>query len=123
MVLSESKEKKRIATEALLWLKRALEFTSLGLRLNFHDKQQELSTSSQKAYESTLSPFHNFLIRPIFTVAMKACPKRSEFYQKLQQGLDSLEFEKNFSEWLKALEQLVSILIEFYQTGQHDKGF
>lgn len=121
MVVHERAQKKKTATEALLWLKRALEFASKGLRLNIADPSSELSTSFQKAYEGTLSPFHNFLIRPVFSLAMKACPKRSDFYSSLANGEPEAVLMAQLEEWLASLEKIVAILAVFYVTGGHDK--
>ncbi len=110
-----------MATEALLWLKRALEFTARGLRLNLSDPNQELSASFQKAYENTLSPFHNFMIRPVFSLAMKACPKRVDFYTTLGNGTETQVLMVQFEEWLGAMEKLVAILVVFYANGGYDK--
>lgn len=60
--------KKRVATEGLLWLMRGLQFTSQALRRNLDDPSEELSVSFQSAYGATLSKFHSFMIKPIFSV-------------------------------------------------------
>lgn len=57
LVLAERAEKQKTATEALLWLKRGLEFTSLALRLNIDSPNEELSASFTKAYGQTLSKY------------------------------------------------------------------
>ncbi|GBC37041.2 glycolipid transfer protein [Rhizophagus irregularis DAOM 181602=DAOM 197198] len=31
----------------------------------------------------TLKPFHGMVVRPIFALAMKACPYRKDFFEKL----------------------------------------
>jgi Glycolipid transfer protein (GLTP) len=54
--------------DALLWLKRALEFTSLSLRRSVDNPAEELSVSFGTAYKTTLSLHHNFMIRPMFSV-------------------------------------------------------
>jgi hypothetical protein len=120
-VIHERSQNKKTATEGLLWLKRALEFTSKGLRLNQDNKDQELSSSFQKAYEGTLSPFHNFLVRPVFSLAMKACPKRVDFFKNLTATGDEAQMLRQLSEWLAALEAIVAILAQFYITGKHDQ--
>jgi hypothetical protein len=68
IVLAEQSIKKKTATEGLLWLKRGLEFTVAALSRNVHDPNEELSVSFSKAYEGTLSKFHNFIARGIFSV-------------------------------------------------------
>ena len=89
IVNAEKKDSKKSATEALLWLKRGLQFTSLALRQNV-DSKEELSVSFTAAYGKTLGKFHSFLIRPVFSVAMNACPTRSAFYKNLA-GTESEE--------------------------------
>ncbi|KAJ3306468.1 hypothetical protein HDV03_005078 [Kappamyces sp. JEL0829] len=114
LVLAEKTEKNKNATEALLWLKRGLEFTSLALRHNIDNPNEELSASFSKAYGETLSKFHSFLIRPIFSVAMSACPSRANFYAKLGDGeVDKVKTQLN--EWVAGLEQKVAIVAKFYE--------
>ncbi|KAJ3413426.1 hypothetical protein HDV05_008067 [Chytridiales sp. JEL 0842] len=121
LVLGELAEKKRTAAEGLLWLKRTLEFTALGLRKNFDSPtKEELSVSFNAAYTTTLSPYHNFLIRPVFAMAMKACPYRADFYQKL--GSSEPNFDEQFRTWLAALEKIVAILVAFFtKNGINEK--
>ena len=70
IVLAEKKENKMKggASEGLLWLKRGLEFTSQALRRNTDDQNEELSVSFQLAYQNSLSKYHSFLVKPIFSV-------------------------------------------------------
>ncbi len=70
IVFAEQSIKKKTATEGLLWLKRGLEFTVASLSRNMNDPNEELSVSFSKAYEATLSKFHNFIARGIFSVIM-----------------------------------------------------
>jgi hypothetical protein len=89
LIQSEKSEKQKTATDALLWLKRALQFTSLALRTNI-DSSEELSVSFTKAYGQTLSKHHSFIIRPIFSMAMSACPTRQKFYEGLRGSADEV---------------------------------
>lgn len=113
LVLGERQAGEGTATVGLLWLKRGLEFTAAALRRNLNDSKEELSTSFQKAYESTLKPFHGFLVRPVFSLAMKACPYRKDFYLKLGSNVELVQ--EKMQEWLKALEHILAILIKFYK--------
>ena len=72
-------EKKRTATEGLLWLmryvhrgasltRRGLEFTAAALRRSIDNTDEELGESFSKAYEQTLRQYHSFVVRPVFTV-------------------------------------------------------
>ncbi|KAJ3042586.1 hypothetical protein HDV00_007121 [Rhizophlyctis rosea] len=119
LVIAERAEGKKTATEGLLWLKRGLEFTAVGLRNNYLDKNEELSVSFNKAYTATLSQYHSFLVKPVFALAMKACPYRKDFYAKLGSSQD--EVYDAMGTWLGGLERVVKILKEFYTANKYDK--
>jgi hypothetical protein len=95
---------------------RGLDFTSQGLRKNLSDPSAELSTSFREAYTATLSKHHSFLIKPIFSAAMSATPRRADFYAKL--GDDQERVKKELDEWLKALEIRVAILTKFLSSKE-----
>ncbi|KAG9293936.1 hypothetical protein G9A89_019274 [Geosiphon pyriformis] len=121
LIENEKSEKKRVATEGLLWLKRGLEFTAAGLDRSLKNPNEELSESFTKAYGETLKKHHGILLRPVFNVAMKACPYRADFYKKL--GDDQELVSNKLSSWLGALDKIVAKLNLFYTAGGHDKGF
>ncbi|KAJ1968634.1 hypothetical protein IWQ62_001127 [Dispira parvispora] len=120
IVLSEIGQKDRTATQGLLWLTRGLEFTARALRLNIDNPSEELSVSFTTAYGETLKQFHGMFVRPVFTVAMKACPYRKEFYANL--GDDQAKVQADLGKWLAALENIVAILNAFYKKGDYGKG-
>ncbi|ODN75826.1 hypothetical protein, variant [Cryptococcus amylolentus CBS 6039] len=66
------KPKDRVATDALMWLLRGLKFTSLGLKINLENKDEELSASFTKAYEQSLKKYHGMMVRPVFYVRPSA---------------------------------------------------
>ncbi|CAO3587283.1 unnamed protein product [Absidia cylindrospora] len=99
-------EKKRVATEGLLWLIRGLDFTAQALRRSITDQAEELTVSFTKAYEATLRKFHGMLVRPVFSLAMKACPYRKAFYEKINVTND--ESLAVMSGWLGALEAIIA---------------
>ncbi len=59
-------------------------------------------------------------VRPVFSLAMKACPYRAEFYAKL--GSDADKVKAQLLEWLVALENVVSIILAFFESGNYGKG-
>ncbi|KAF2108819.1 glycolipid transfer protein-like protein HET-C2 [Lophiotrema nucula] len=111
LALNELKEKKHTATEGMLWLVRGLDFTAQALRLNLTNSSQELSESFRTAYSGTLKPHHSFMVKPIFSAAMSACPYRKDFYKKL--GDDQAKIDTELGKWLDALEKQVGILKDF----------
>jgi hypothetical protein len=69
LVENEKGEKKKTATEGLMWLLRGLSFTCKALQNSQSNKSQELSVAFTSSYEATLKKFHGILIRPIFSVS------------------------------------------------------
>ncbi|GAA98126.1 uncharacterized protein L969DRAFT_85946 [Mixia osmundae IAM 14324] len=122
LVVNESKEKKRTATEGLLWLLRGLKFTCTALQRSEKDQSEELSVSFTKAYEVTLRQYHSFVVRPVFSLAMKACPYRKVFYEKLGGDAPAAKVQSELQNWLTGLETVVNRLDKFYEEGKHAKG-
>lgn len=92
-----------------------LEFTSKALRKNLDNQSEELAASFTNAYGETLKQHHNFVVKGIFGVAMKACPYRDDFYKKLG-GEDVTKTQAQMQEWVAALEGIVSILTTYLAT-------
>jgi len=116
LVINEIKTKKHTATEGLVWLVRGLDFTAIALTQNLEAPADELSTSFRNAYGDTLKPHHSFMVKPIFSAAMSACPYRKDFYVKL--GNDPAKVEGEMKVWLTALEKLIAILKTFLDTKE-----
>jgi hypothetical protein len=92
----------------------------LALRYNIDAPKEELSASFSKAYGSTLSKHHSFLVRPVFSMAMSACPTRESFYQSLADG-DVSKVTGQMNEWVKGLESRLATVVEFYKKEGLDK--
>jgi hypothetical protein len=69
LVENEKGEKKRTATEGLLWLLRGLSFTCKALQNAQNNKAEELAAAFTKSYDGTLKKFHNFVVKGIFSVS------------------------------------------------------
>ncbi|KAJ1960915.1 hypothetical protein GGI12_003541 [Dipsacomyces acuminosporus] len=123
IILSEAGTKDRTATQGLLWLKRqcrGLEFTALGVSKNLANTNEELTTSFTEAYGKTLKQYHNFVVKGVFSLAMKACPYRKDFYEKL--GGNNDQVFADLKVWVDALQQQLNQLNVFYAKGAYDKG-
>ncbi|GJJ07941.1 hypothetical protein Clacol_002148 [Clathrus columnatus] len=118
LVQNEKAEKKNTATEGLMWLLRGLNFTAIALQNSQSNSTEELSASFTKSYETTLKKYHNFVVKPLFGLAMKACPKRTDFYSKLgpKEKVD-VEFEP----WLSALNGILTRMNTFYSDDSKTK--
>lgn len=103
---------KRPATEGLMWLLRGLDFTAQAMRNSVNNKNEELATSFTNAYATSLRPHHGMLVRPVFALAMKACPYRKDFYAKL--GEPQSKVDEELEKWLAALEKIVAHMKSFY---------
>ncbi|KAL0576348.1 hypothetical protein V5O48_005646 [Marasmius crinis-equi] len=129
LVENEKGEKKRTATEGLMWLLRGLDFTCKALKHAQANKGEELSKAFTTGYDQTLKKFHSFLVKGIFSMAMKACPYRADFYAKLaadKEGGPAVSQEKvseELDKWLAALDSIVKRMENFYEKGGHNKGF
>ena len=88
-----------------------LEFTCAALSANVAKETEELSESFRGAYGNTLKPHHSFLVKPIFSAAMSACPYRKDFYAKL--GSDLQKVLSQLRTYLAALDKIVGILKGF----------
>lgn len=120
LILSEAGSKTKTATQGLLWLSRGLQFTAQAMRETVNNPTKELTVTFTDAYTQTLSKFHGMLVKPIFKLAMKACPYRKDFFQKL--GADQEKVTKQLTEWLAALENIVKIIMDFFASGNYGKG-
>jgi hypothetical protein len=89
---------------------RGLDFTSIALSQNLAAASEELSTSFRAAYGNTLKPHHSFMVKPIFSAAMSACPYRKDFYAKLGGEGDEERVQSELRTWLAALERIIAIL-------------
>ena len=124
LVRSELSQKQHKATEGLLWLTRGLDFTAQALRqdliansgiLAHEDKpNQELADSFKASYKQTLAPYHSFLVKPVFNMAMSATPYRKDMYAKIVgDGADPAKAHEQMDKWVTALEERISILKSF----------
>lgn len=111
LVTNERGSGHKSASEGLLWLNRGLQFTAQALRETVEHPELELTKTFTDAYSKTLTKHHGMLVRPIFKLAMKACPYRKDFFAKL--GADQTKVNAQLKSWLEALEKIVTILLEF----------
>ncbi|KZT53834.1 glycolipid transfer protein [Calocera cornea HHB12733] len=120
LVKNELAEKKHTATQGLLWLNRGLRFTWYGLDDSYKNPESQLSASFTKAYGETLSKFHNFITRGIFSVAMKACPYREALLTSLGEPRERVLEQLKL--WLDGLDGLTVRIDKFYADGGYGKG-
>ncbi|SCU93024.1 LAME_0F02388g1_1 [Lachancea meyersii CBS 8951] len=118
LVVSERGSGHKSASEGLLWLNRGLQFTAQALRETVDHPELELTKTFTDAYNKTLTKYHGMLVRPVFKLAMKACPYRKDFFAKL--GADQEKVNAQLQVWLEALEKIVEILLGFMAVACKD---
>ncbi|KAL2710326.1 Glycolipid transfer protein [Kluyveromyces marxianus] len=118
LVTNERAEGQKTASEGLLWLNRGLQFTAQAMTEAIENPSMELPESFTNAYKKTLSKHHNMLLKPVFKFAMKACPYRKDFFEKL--GADQDKVNNQLEAWVAALSNIVAILLEFLATTCKD---
>jgi hypothetical protein len=67
-VENEKGEKKRTATQGLMWLLRGLQFTQQALANAQANSTQEISVAFTNAYGETLKKYHNMVVKGVFSV-------------------------------------------------------
>ncbi|CAH6721363.1 hypothetical protein CLIB1444_06S00452 [[Candida] jaroonii] len=120
LILGEAQGKDKTATQGLLWLSRGLEFTCQAMVETVTNPTSELTKTFTDSYSKTLSKHHGMLIKPVFKLAMKACPYRKDFFAKL--GADQDKVNEQLKTWLDALEKIVKIIMDFFTSGNYGKG-
>lgn len=121
IVVHESHDRRRLATEALMWLIRGLKFTAMSIRGNLDStNEEELSESFNTAWVAEYSKYFNFLVRPLFKLLVRAAPGRQVFYEAL--GSPRERVVVDLDRWLSALEGQVGRLEKFYAEGKYAKG-
>jgi len=112
-------------TDALLWLKRALEFIHVFLA-EICRGEQDLAVAATNAYGRSLRKYHGWVVRGVFSLAVKAVPYRKDFIAQLgtveNSGEPASETEiiNEMKSCVMALGKLVNILCQFYKRHRLD---
>src|SRR6266850_3129250 len=98
LVENEKGEKKRKATEGLMWLLRGQQFTCKALQNAQASASMELVEAFGKSYEVTLKRHHNFLVKGVFSVgpfspSIRCC---AGVYHRLSARDESLPLSRRF---------------------------
>ncbi|KAH7890144.1 het-c2 protein [Phlebopus sp. FC_14] len=118
-------ETKRPATEGLMWLLRGLLFTCKALQTAQSDNKVSLADAFTSGYEGSLKKYHNFVVQGIFSLAMKACPDRKDFYAKLASdpnggpSVPQDELHEELNKWLNGLDRIVKRMAKVYMDSKY----
>lgn len=122
MLICEQAQGALRATDALLWLRRALSFFHKFLFSVVEDakagrKREDLSDNIQKAYRETLQKYHGFLAQRLFSVLSKMVPHRSQLLKIFALGVEDLEDAviPEVEKFLSNLNSNLVVLDKFYE--------
>lgn len=101
-------ENSNSATIAILWLKRSLEFIR-ELLVQVLNGQLDLTIATTEAYNRTLKPFHSWVVRGVFGLAVKAIPSYADFVTQICPANDSGSIRKS--------EQILYTQMEAYTSA------
>ncbi|XP_041374810.1 pleckstrin homology domain-containing family A member 8-like [Gigantopelta aegis] len=114
------------ATVALLWLKRGLEFILEFLR-EFCSGETDLTLCAANAYSRSLKPFHGWVVKGVFAVAVKALPYRETFVSHLsvgncdsQSALFHVSLMEDIEHFSRSLSHVIQVVTHFYSTHSLD---
>ncbi|CAK8674515.1 pleckstrin homology domain-containing family A member 8-like isoform X2 [Clavelina lepadiformis] len=108
------------ATDALMWLKRGLRFMQKFL-LIFMNGERNLTFALNQAYSVTLKPYHGWVVKGIFALAVKAAPYPNNFIKALATNPDHAQ-DKRFlgilmedvDQYTTAMDVVLNIVDNFY---------
>ena len=85
--------------------------------------ENDMKICINKAYESSIKQYHNWIIKRVFSIAMLAVPTKDELLQEISLSLDDFLTNKNLLEsqvkeemisTAKALDVILLNIKEFY---------
>ncbi|KAJ8985262.1 hypothetical protein NQ317_007047 [Molorchus minor] len=125
MILSERNDGGAIATDALMWLRRALHFLSTFFQYVIEDTSNEqcspdLRTLIKNAYSETLEQYHGWLGTQLFNVLSRFAPNRRHLIYTLasdQHNQDAAVI-KDMKKYNEKMSGCVKKLLQFYK--DHD---
>lgn len=103
------------------------------------DPSSELHVCFKRSYDSVLRHHHTFLIRSVVSasstylleqngriqlplqVAIRAVPRRDDFYMRIAQGGSTEKLDIELAKWLIGLATLVSQISAFLEQGGYGK--
>ncbi|EPQ56087.1 glycolipid transfer protein [Gloeophyllum trabeum ATCC 11539] len=121
LVRAEVDEGHRHATACLVRFIRGLLFTHHALRNAQADRGAELHVCFQRAYDAVLRHQHNFLVRSVVSVAIRAVPRRRDFFARLAQGGDAEKLDAELARWLSGLDAIVTRIKTFLEEGGYGR--
>jgi len=119
-VNNELAAKQKKASDSLFWLTRGLEFTSQSIKHTVENADSELTNSFTTMYQTTLKPYHNWIMQKGFQAGLKTVPYKKDFLSKL--GDDQEKVISQAKVWLAGIDRILGILNPFIDSKKKDLG-
>ncbi|TFK37318.1 glycolipid transfer protein domain-containing protein [Crucibulum laeve] len=121
LVRTESGEPQKHATACLVRLIRGLCFTCKALQNMQSDTSSELHVCFKRSYDEVLRHHHTFVIRSVVSVAIRAVPRRDDFYMRISQGGSIERLDAELAKWLAGLDRIVKHMSLFLEQGSYGR--
>ncbi|KAG6864263.1 hypothetical protein C0991_011004 [Blastosporella zonata] len=121
LVRNEANEPQKHAIPCLVRLVRGLSFTCHALQNMQSDTSAELYVCFKRSYDTVLKHHHSFLIRSVVSLAIRAIPRRADFYACLAQGGSVEKLDEELAKWLVGLSDIVEHASTFLADGGYGK--
>ena len=114
---------KNSATDALMWLRRGVWFLREFLYEFSTNTELDMAECVHRAYQITLKPYHNWVVKSIFSLTMRSLPSKKDFLKELAVSGDDftnnqIVFEKQVCEdmklTIKGIDNCLNLIKEFY---------
>ncbi|ESK88848.1 het-c2 protein [Moniliophthora roreri MCA 2997] len=121
LVEGEAGEANRHGTACLVRLVRGLAFTCQALQNMQADRSSELHVCFKRSYDAVLKHHHSFVVRSVVSVAIRAVPRRNDFYDRIAEGGSVEKLDTELARWLQGLEKIVKRMSTFLRDGGHGR--
>ncbi|KAJ7443244.1 glycolipid transfer protein domain-containing protein [Mycena galericulata] len=121
LVRQEHARKTKHGTQCLVRLIRGLAFTCLALQTMQAEPDCALHVCFRRAYDVVLRHHHTFVVRSVVTLAIRAVPRRDQFYGQISEGGDGGRFEAELRRWLVGLDAIVQRMKGFLAEGGYGR--
>ncbi|XP_054256974.1 glycolipid transfer protein isoform X2 [Macrosteles quadrilineatus] len=121
LILTEKSAGGILATDALLWLRRALHMILRFFELVLEDgSSEELVGLLKTAYRETLITYHKWPLQLLFSMLCRMCPNRSRLIQVMSLNRSHTEASvyRDLAVFTAALRLNVDSLAAFYSEHQ-----
>jgi len=112
-----------LATDALLWLRRALHMIQRFFELILEDENgssEELASLLKTAYQETLITYHKWPLQLLFSMLCRMCPNRTRLVQVMSLNRNHTEASvfRDMAAFTSSLRTNIEVLTVFYRENQ-----